>query len=234
MKYYPVNLDIKNKKCLLIGGGSVGSRKAETLLECGAELTVVSPEVTKEIQTFADDGSLRLKKRHYKSSDIDEKIFLVIGATDNDELNEQIHKDAEQFNLLCNIADKPKVCNFILPAIVHRGDLIIAVSTSGKSPAFAKKLRQRLEKEYGDEYAIFLELMGAIRKKLLNCEHEPEAHKHLFEQLISKGLIDMIKNGKEAEIDALLTNLFGMEYQLHNLQKDFRLHKDSPKNNFTF
>ncbi len=127
MRYYPVNLDIKNKKCLLIGGGSVGSRKAETLLECGAELTVVSPEVSKEIQTFADNGSLRLKKRDYKSSDIDEKIFLVIGATDNDELNKQIHKDAEQFKLLCNIADRPEVCNFILPAIVHRGDLVIAV-----------------------------------------------------------------------------------------------------------
>ena len=224
MKYYPVNLDIKNKKCLVIGGGSVSSRKVETLLECGAALTVVSPAVTKKIQKLADNGFIKLKKRPYKTSDIDEKVFLVIGATDNDELNKQIHKDAEQFNLLCNIADRPKVCNFILPAIVHRGDLVIAVSTSGKSPAFAKKLRQRLEKEYGDEYAKFLQLMGAIRKKLLSCEHEPEAHKHLFEQLISKGLVKMIKNGKEAEIDALLTDLFGMEYRLNNLQKDLEIH----------
>ncbi len=220
MKYYPVNLDIKNRRCLVVGGGSVGGRKIKTLLECGAIVTVISPVVTREIQSLADKGSINLKKRSYRTYDIDENFFLVIGATDNDKLNRLIHKDAERFNMLCNIADRPEVCNFILPAIVHRGDLVIAVSTSGKSPAFAKKLRQRLEKEYGDEYAEFLELMGAIREKLLSAEHEPEAHKHFFEELISQGLVEMIKKGREDKIDALLVDLFGEEYRLSNLKKN--------------
>ena len=220
MKYYPVNLDIKNRRCLVVGGGSVGGRKIKTLLECGAIVTVISPVVTLEIQSLADKGTINLKKRSYRTYDIDENFFLVIGATDNDKLNRLIHKDAERFNMLCNIADRPEVCNFILPAIVHRGDLLIAVSTSGKSPAFAKKLRQRLEKEYGDEYAEFLELMGAIREKLLSAEHEPEAHKHLFEELISQGLVEMIKKGREDKIDALLVDLFGEEYRLSNLKKN--------------
>ena len=86
--------------------------------------------------------------------------------------------------ILCNIADRPKICDFIFPSIVNRGDLIIAISTSGKSPAFAKKMRKDLEKEFGNEYAEFLRLMGAIRNKLLSRNHEPEAHKHLFENLI--------------------------------------------------
>ena len=219
MKYYPVNLDINGKKCLVVGGGSVGGRKIKTLLECGAIVTVISPAVIQKVQNLADNGSIRLKKRPYRTSDINEKTFLVIGATDNDNLNRLIHKDAERFNMLCNIADRPEVCNFILPAIVNRGDLVIAVSTSGKSPAFAKKLRQRLEKEYGDEYAEFLKLMGAIREKLLSAEHEPEAHKHLFEEVISKGLVEMIKDGKEEEIDALLGDLFGKEYRLSSLKK---------------
>jgi len=220
VKYYPVNLDIKNRRCLVVGGGSVGGRKIKTLLECGAIVTVISPVVTLEIQSLADKGTINLKKRSYRTYDIDENFFLVIGATDNDKLNRLIHKDAERFNMLCNIADRPEVCNFILPAIVHRGDLLIAVSTSGKSPAFAKKLRQRLEKEYGDEYAEFLELMGAIREKLLSAEHEPEAHKHLFEELISQGLVEMIKKGREDKIDALLVDLFGEEYMLRNLKKN--------------
>ncbi len=220
MKYYPVNLDIKNRRCLVVGGGSVGGRKIKTLLECGAIVTVISPVVTREIQSLADKGAITLKKRSYRPHDIDESFFLVIGATADDKLNRLIHKDAERFNVLCNIADRPEVCNFILPAIVHRGDLVIAVSTSGKSPAFAKKLRQRLEKEYGDEYSEFLKLMGAIREKLLSAKHEPEAHKHLFEELISQGLVEMIKKGREDKIDALLVDLLGEEYRLSNLKKN--------------
>ncbi|MCJ7616097.1 MAG: bifunctional precorrin-2 dehydrogenase/sirohydrochlorin ferrochelatase, partial [Desulfobacterales bacterium] len=182
MRYYPVSLDIQNRKCLVVGGGSVGARKVMTLLECGAIVTVVSPDVAEELLELAEKKMIELKKRHYKPSDID-GIFLVIGATDNEKLNWQINKDAERQNKLCNIADRPEACNFILPSIVNRGNLVIAISTSGKSPAFAKKIRQDLEKEFGEEYDEFLQLMGAIRKKALSEKHEPEAHKHLFEQL---------------------------------------------------
>jgi len=216
MRYYPVNLDIQNRSCLVVGGGSVGTRKVTTLLNCSAQITVVSPEATARLVEMAASGSIELKKRAFRPSDLD-GMFLVVGATDNEDLNREIHKGAERLGLLCNIADRPEACNFILPSIVNRGDLIIAISTSGKSPAFAKKLRKELEKKFGKEYAEFLKLMGAIRKKLLSQKHEPEAHKHLFEQLIDKGLLALIKAGKNDAIDALLLEVLGEGYKLESL-----------------
>ncbi|MCG2830966.1 MAG: bifunctional precorrin-2 dehydrogenase/sirohydrochlorin ferrochelatase [Desulfobacteraceae bacterium] len=196
----------------------MGARKVMTLLECGAIVTVVSPDVAEELLELAEKKMIELKKRPYKPSDID-GIFLVIGATDNEKLNWQINKDAERQNKLCNIADRPEACNFILPSIVNRGNLVIAISTSGKSPAFAKKMRQDLEKEFGEEYDEFLQLMGAIRKKALSEKHEPEAHKQLFEQLINRGLIDMIRDHDEERINSLLLEIFGEGYRFEELMK---------------
>ncbi|MDL1964354.1 MAG: bifunctional precorrin-2 dehydrogenase/sirohydrochlorin ferrochelatase [Deltaproteobacteria bacterium] len=218
MRYYPVNLDIQNRKCLVVGGGSVSTRKVMTLLECGAIITVVSPDVSEELLELAEKKMIELKKRHYEASDIN-GIFLVVGATDNEELNWQINKDAERQYKLCNIADRPEACNFILPSIVNRGNLVIAISTSGKSPAFAKKMRQDLEKQFGEEYDEFLQLMGAIRKKALSEKHEPEAHKHLFEQLINRGLVDMVRNHDEERINSLLLEIFGKGYRFAKLIK---------------
>jgi precorrin-2 dehydrogenase/sirohydrochlorin ferrochelatase len=211
MRYYPVNLDIRNRKCLVVGGGDVGTRKIMTLLECGATVVVVSPAVTAKIEELSNNDLIKLEKRGFKPTDLDQ-IFLVIGATDNPELNRQIHTGAERLGMLCNIADRPEVCNFILPAIVNRGDLIIAISTSGKSPAFAKKIRKDLEKEFGTEYAEFLKLMGRIRNKLLSQDHEPEAHKHLFEKLIQRNLVKMIKDRNIAAVNSLLFEILGEGY----------------------
>ena len=218
MRYYPVNLDIRNRKCLVVGGGSVGTRKAMTLLDCGAKVTVVSTDAAEQLLKLADHGSIILKKRPYQTSDLDGK-FLVIGATNNEDSNLQIHADAELLGILCNIADRPEACNFILPSIVNRGDLVISISTSGKSPAFAKKLRKDLERDFGNEYAEFLKLMGAIRNILLAKNHEPEAHKHLFEQLISRGLIELIRDRKTTDINHLLFEILGDGYIFAELMK---------------
>jgi len=211
MKYYPVNLDIRNRKCLVVGGGAVGTRKVMTLLDCGAKVTVVSTDVAEKLQELSDSDIIKLEKRPFQISDLDE-MFLVMGATDNQEINREIHSEAERLGILCNIADRPEDCNFILPAIVNRGDLIIAISTSGQSPAFAKKMRKDLEKEFGTEYAEFLKLMGEIRNKLLSEDHEPEAHKYLFEQLIKRDLVKMIKERQTENIDSLLFEILGEGY----------------------
>ena len=216
MKYYPVNLNIRNQPCLVVGGGSVGTRKVRTLLACGAQVTVVSPDTADELTRLAGSGEIRLKQRTYEASDL-ETMFLVIGATDDENLNRQIHTDAEGRNMLCNIADRPEICNFILPSLVSRGDLLIAISTSGTSPAFAKKLRKKLEKQFGNEYARFLKLMGAVRAKLLRQAHEPEAHKHLFEQLIDKGLLALVRQGDDNAINALLFEVLGEGYTIKAL-----------------
>jgi precorrin-2 dehydrogenase/sirohydrochlorin ferrochelatase len=216
MRYYPIYLDIRDRNCLVVGGGSVGTRKVETLLECGAKVMVVSIDAAEKLKKFSDRNVIQLKERAFQSADLD-NMFLVIGATDSEALNFEIYAAARRRGVLCNIADRPEACNFILPSIVNRGDLIIAISTSGKSPAFAKKLRKQLEAQLGNEYAEFLDLMGAIRKKLLSKDHEPESHKHLFEQLIGRDLVQMIKNADIENINALLLEVLGDGYDFETL-----------------
>jgi precorrin-2 dehydrogenase/sirohydrochlorin ferrochelatase len=218
MKYYPVHLDINNRKVLVVGGGSVGTRKVKTLLDCGARVTVVSPEVSRQLRELAASGDIKLAERSYQSEDLN-GVFVVIGATDDETLNQQISSDADRLNTLCNIADRPEVCNFILPSIVQRNDLVITISTSGQSPALAKKLRKALENQFGEEYGTLLQLMGAIRKKLLQQAHKPEAHKPLFEQLINSDLIVIIQAGKTEEIDMLLFDILGKGYKYKELMR---------------
>ncbi len=216
MRYYPIYLDIQNRNCLVVGGGGVATRKVITLLNCGANVTVVSPDLSEQLRKLEGSPSLTMKQRPYQPGDL-EGMFLVIGATDDETLNRQISRDAEQRNTLCNIADRPEICNFILPSIVQRDDLVVTISTSGRSPALAKKLRKSLEARFGEEYGVLLRLMGSIRKKLLSQSHEPEAHKPIFERLINSDLTVLIKEGKTNEIDALLFNILGEGYKFDEL-----------------
>jgi precorrin-2 dehydrogenase/sirohydrochlorin ferrochelatase len=193
---------------MVVGGGAVGSRKVKTLLDCGAAVTVVSPEVTNPISVLAEENRISLKQRPYQASDLD-GVFLVIGATDNKDLNRSIHDDARKQGKLCNIVDQPDLCNFILPSIIERGDLIIAISTSGKSPAFARRLRKQLEAQFGPEYAEFLKLMGAVRKILLERTRDPETHRQVFESLIDQGLLECVRGGDKAQIDNILISVLG-------------------------
>lgn len=216
--FYPVNLDIKGRHCLVVGGGAVASRKAKTLAECEAIVTAVSPEFSEVLKNLAQNSAVTLINRPYHTEDLDGK-FLVIGATNDEQLNRRVNADAEARNMLCNIADVPDICNFILPSIIRRGDLCIAISTSGKSPAFAKRLRKELEKTFGDEYAVFLALMGEIRKKLLSQEHAPEAHKPIFEKLIDHDLVAMIRNDETERINQLLYDVLGSGYTYADLME---------------
>jgi precorrin-2 dehydrogenase / sirohydrochlorin ferrochelatase len=216
MRYYPINLDIRGRRCLVVGGGRVGARKVDTLLQCGGVVTLVSPQVTSGLAELAAENGICLKPRAYRSEDVQD-MFLVIGATDDEALNRRIHADAERHNLLCNIADRPQICNFTLPAVVRRGDFMIAISTAGKSPAFAKHIRKRLESQFGPEYGVLLDLMGAIRARLLAEAHEPETHKPLFEQLIAEDLITLVKNKDAVRIDRLLDRVLGPGYRFDQL-----------------
>lgn len=218
MRYYPVNLDVRNKSCLVVGGGDVGERKVKTLLECGAKVTVISPGATEHLKSLASKGLVDLKLSHYEPSDLD-GIFLVIGATDNEEINLRISQDAADRRILCNIADRPEACTFVLPAIVRQGALVIAISTSNKSPALAKRIRQTLEKEFGPEYATLLNLIGTIRQRLLAEAKSPEAHRLLFERLFDEGLLEMIREDRAQDVDTLLKNVLGKGYTRQELMK---------------
>ena len=216
MRYYPVCLDIQERCCLVVGGGQVGTRKVRTLLDCGAQVTVVSPEGTPELAEMARKGRVIWERRDYRDGD-QAGMFLVIGATDVEALNRRIQQEAESDGRLCNIADQPERCNFVLPAVIQKGDLMIAVSTSGKSPAFAKHLRRLLEGQFGPEYAIFLDLMGAVRQRLLAEAHAPEEHKPIFEQLISRGLLELIRRDDRPAINRILAEVVGRDFLYEDL-----------------
>ena len=208
MRYYPVYLDMRGRKALVVGGGAVGSRKAETLLRAGARVTVVSPRARPSLQHLADEGRLTWHARPYGSRDM-EDTFLAFSATDDPGINRRIEADAARHGVLCNFADAPDRGHFLLPAIVERGDLLVSISTSGASPAVARRLRQALESYFGEEYGPFLRILGRVREHLLAREHAPEAHKQLFERLIDGGLLALVKAGDRNGMEALLKSVLG-------------------------
>jgi precorrin-2 dehydrogenase/sirohydrochlorin ferrochelatase len=216
MRYYPIQLDVRGRRCLVVGGGGVGTRKVKTLLDCGARVTVVAPSASAALERLAAEGAIALKHTPYSTADV-QGMFLVIGATDDDALNRRISSDAETERVLCNIADRPEACTFILPSIVQRGDLVITVSTAGKSPALAKTLRRVLEAQFGEEYRQLVDILGALRRRLLAAQHAPEAHKALFEGLIESDLLELIRNEDREGINRLLKDVLGEGYRLEDL-----------------
>jgi precorrin-2 dehydrogenase / sirohydrochlorin ferrochelatase len=183
MRYYPVNLNISHRACLVIGGGSVAERKAKGLLACGALVTVISPEISAGLLALLAEKQISWLSRPYQAGDL-AGAFLVIAATDDDRAQQAVQEEAESRNILLNVADVPERCNFILPSILSRGDLTIAVSTSGNSPALAKQVRERLEELFGPEYELYLELLGSLRTAVLEQGLPPAANKVLFQKLL--------------------------------------------------
>jgi len=210
MKYYPIFLDIKDKNCLVVGGGAVGVRKAVTLEKCGAKIKLISDEFSTRFDGLQKTSICFVKKR-YEKEDV-KGMFLVFAATNNEDLNHQIKNDALEFNILCNVADAPGKSDFLLPSTVDRGNLILAISTSGSSPAMAKKIRQDLECQFGPEYATLLQLMENIRKRFLVSGHNPDVNKAIFHTLIEKGLLELIQANDEIKINAVLTEILGKEF----------------------
>ncbi|MBI4378720.1 MAG: bifunctional precorrin-2 dehydrogenase/sirohydrochlorin ferrochelatase, partial [Nitrospinae bacterium] len=165
LRYYPAYLDIRDKKCLVLGGGAVAERKVGLLLNCEAHICVVSPDLTSGLEELNVRGQIEYIRGEFQEEYL-EDVFLVIGATDKKETNTRIYTEAVKRGILVNIADSPELCSFLVPSVVERGDLIISISTCGKSPALAKKIREELEDRYGIEYAEFLCIMGKLRDKM--------------------------------------------------------------------
>jgi precorrin-2 dehydrogenase/sirohydrochlorin ferrochelatase len=216
MHRYPIFLNIQGVKCLVAGGGKVGTRKAQTLLDCGARVVVVSLQFSDRLQQMAEDANLLLIKRAYRSEDL-QNTFLVIGATNDSRVNQRIGIDAHKSGVLCNIADRPESSDFIVPSIIRRGDLTLTISTGGKSPAMAKRIRQGLENQFGNEYSEFFDLMGRIRQELVAQEHAPQRHKQLFETLIDAGLLEMLREKRIDAVDELLQSVLGREFTFSRL-----------------
>ena len=164
--YYPIFLDISGKKCVVVGGGQVAWRKVKSLLDDNAVVDVISPVVCAEIQTLADSGKIGLRQKAYQTGDLKGAV-LAIAATDEAETNLGVSAEARQNSILVNVVDDAAKSDFILPSILQRGDLTIAVSTAGKSPALARKIRTRLESEFGPEYSDLALMINEVRSEML-------------------------------------------------------------------
>ena len=209
MKYYPVNLDMTNKRCVVVGGGEIAERKVERLLECGAQVTVVSKSLTPVLKARKKTGQMDHIDRDYEDQALD-GAFMVIGATNRNDVNERISKDAMTRGLLVNIVDDPNRCNFILPSLVQQGDLSIAISTGGKSPALAKKLRKELEKQYGPEYQTLLVIMGILRKRILAGDQRAADNKVVFEDLVHSDILQAIREKDRGRVNTIIHDLTGI------------------------
>ncbi|MBI4551614.1 MAG: bifunctional precorrin-2 dehydrogenase/sirohydrochlorin ferrochelatase [Candidatus Latescibacteria bacterium] len=194
--YYPIFLDLDSQPCLIVGGGEVAEQKIEPLLDCGARVTVISPDLTSQLRESAEAGTFRWIPRQYEPGDV-EGYFLVVCATDAPAVNEQVAADGLARNLLVNVVDAPRLCRFIMPAVVRRGDLCIAISTGGTSPAMAQRIRQQLEHRFGPEYAILLDILGSYRAEMKERYPDDfEQRQALWENLVHADLLDLIRGGQ--------------------------------------
>jgi len=191
MKYYPICLQIEGRRCLVIGGGKVAERKVRGLLGSGARVVVISPELTDGLGSLQAEGKIAWEPRGYQPDDV-AGFFLVMAATDDRLVQNQVQTDADRHQILLNVADVPEKCNFILPALVQRGALSIAISTSGKSPALAKRLRRELEVLIGQDYELLTEAMGLIRPYILEWNLPQAENEKIFQGLVDGEILGLV------------------------------------------
>ncbi|MCX5865420.1 MAG: bifunctional precorrin-2 dehydrogenase/sirohydrochlorin ferrochelatase [Deltaproteobacteria bacterium] len=216
-RYFPVCLKIAGRQCLVIGGGRVGERKVQGLLAHGALVTVISPELSETLSALQQAGTIAWLPRLYQEGDL-AGFFLVIACTDDPVVQEWIHTEAAERNILLNVADVPKWCNFILPATARRGDLSISVSTAGKSPALASALRQALEVQFGPEYGALVNILGALRDTVLASGRPHAENKVIFARLADPEMAVWIKDGLWQKLAAHIQEVLGPDVPLACLE----------------
>ena len=203
--YYPVYLNLTGKRCLVFGGGPVAEDKIAKLRHSGAEVSVVSPEVTPAIRDAALNGDVEWHDRHYQPGDL-EGAFLSIAATDQRKVNQQIFQEAERLGVLLNVVDDPAQCTFIAPSIVQRGSVTLAISTGGASPALARKLREALSNNSALEWADLVGVLSQARQELKKRGVKIDSQR--WQCCLNQELLALVQSGREdAALDTLLTNL---------------------------
>ncbi len=204
--YYPIFLNISGKRCVVVGGGQVALRKVRTLLKHGANVEVISPDLCPELSQLAESGEIRVLQRSYRAGDLQDAI-IAIAATNDSNTNLEVVKEARRKAVLVHVADDAESSDFIVPSYMRRGDVTIAISTAGRSPALARKIRTRLEKDFGDEYASLALLIDEVRTEVkrqgikINGDAWQEA-------LDLDSLSDLLRRGDNEKAKAiLLSNL---------------------------
>lgn len=217
MKYFPAFLDLQERLCLVVGGGGVAERKVRSLVQAGAKVKVISPAVTPFLVRMARGGKIDYRSRTFRAGDL-KGAFLVIAATDDRDVNERVSAQALRRNLAVNVVDDPAHSSFIVPAVVAQGDLVVAISTSGNSPALARALRQRFAREIGPEYAFLLKLMGALRRRVLALGWDQKRNRRVFRRLVREDLPALIRQKDREGLESRLSSVLGPGFSLAELR----------------
>jgi precorrin-2 dehydrogenase/sirohydrochlorin ferrochelatase len=189
-EYYPAFLDLRGKKCVVVGGGRVAERKVKALAASGADVHVISPQLVAALERLRAKGAIRHIARAYRKGDLRD-AFLVFAATSDEDINRTVSRDAP---FLVNVADAPALANFIVPAVVKSGPLKIAVSTGGASPALAASVRRELEVLYGKDVGRYLLLIGKLRKEVMETVVDSKAREVFFRMAGSAEILGIIRN----------------------------------------
>ena len=199
--YYPAFIDVRGRRCVVIGGGRIGEEKVRKLLECDAGVVVISPEVNDGVRDLEHDGRVTWLRREYEPGDL-AGTFLAIAATDDNAVNRQIAAEAEERNVLLNVVDVTHLCTFIAPSVVRRGEVTVATSTGGASPALARKFREELSRSRLLEYADLAPLLSEARTELkrLGATVDPDH----WQTCISEELLSLVQSGQDEEARAML------------------------------
>jgi precorrin-2 dehydrogenase/sirohydrochlorin ferrochelatase len=185
MSLFPLFLKLDGRSCLVVGAGVVAESKIQSLLDAGADVRVVAPEAVEAVKDWARAGVIAWEQRGFAANDL-EGAALVITATSSAEVNEAVFQEARRRGILCNSVDDPERCDFYYGAVVRRGDLQIAISTAGHSPALAQRLRLELESQFGPEYATWLDQLGRARERLFESNIDPQERKVALHRLASQ------------------------------------------------
>jgi siroheme synthase-like protein len=204
--YYPMMVDLTGRRCLVVGGGRVAERKVALLLVCGAAVEVVSPVTTLKLTALASAGTIRLAWRAVRPDDLT-GAFLIFVATDDPVVNHTVAVQAREAGSLVNVADAPDACTFQVPSAVRRGDLTIAISTGGGSPALAKRLRQRIEATIGPEYEAFLAALRELRALAREAGLDPAERRTIYRRALDSELFDHAARGDRAAVKACIAEL---------------------------
>ncbi len=198
VKYYPVNISLKNKKCVVLGAGIVALRKVKRLLECQAVVSVIAQEIVPQLKRLFEKKKIIFKNKKADLKDL-KGAFLVVAATDDRKLNALVSAYCLKKNILVNVVDSVQECNFILPSVLRRGSLAISVSTDGVSPALAKKIRRDIQQRFGFEYAKLLSLMRKIRPEALKKISNLRARNRFFEKIFQPEILELFKKNKQQQ-----------------------------------
>ncbi len=216
MSFYPVFVELDGKKVVVVGGGSVAQRKVTALLECGADIHLVSHDLTPDLHKMVEKKEIRFQGEAFREEFLDD-AFMVIAATDDTALNHQVSVRAREKKVLVNAVDQPPDCDFIVPSIIRRGDLLIAISTSGKSPAMARKIREDLETRFGPEYGAFLAMMGRVRREVLSLGLSQKENSRIFHKIVEADLLKGFSGEFTEEMEIRLRSILPEQVNLKDL-----------------